>query len=387
MKLKYGARITAMPQDAETPTLNGERYLKAADSQHGRSTLCRVFQQKSGANILMIDNRVEDVDEFVSGLSASTRLDWKVLERTSNRSSDAVRYLKYFLGGCELFFKRKRYGTVIAWQQFYGLFFAMLCRLFHVKKSCTLIVMTVIYKDKKGLLHDLYRKFYEYSITSGHIDAMTCVAKVECDNYSRIFHLPREKFHYLQWGLKDHAAGRLCAIDDKKYIFSAGKSNRDWEFVFDTIGTGGDTRQYNAVVVGSASEYQNRFDNITVLQNISDDEYYMLLARSYCVLISIRDVTISAGQITLLQAMQFGKPVILTQSEGLTNDYVIDGVNGLVVEKEKKAALGALERIYTDKQLYQTLSVGARKTYETSFSSYRMGLDMGKLLAELGTAP
>ena len=49
----------------------------------------------------------------------------------------------------------------------------------------------------------------------------------------------------------------------------------------------------------------------------------------------VKDVTISVGQITLLQVMQLGKPVILIQSQGLTNNYVVNNENGIIVEKEK----------------------------------------------------
>ena len=134
---------------------------------------------------------------------------------------------------------------------------------------------------------------------------------------------------------------------------------------------------------GVKIEYQNRFNNMNIFEKISDDEYYSLLAKSYCVFISIKDVTISAGQITLLQAMQFGKPVILTQSEGLTNDYVVNGENGIIVKKEKQEVLNALNRLYTDESFYKKLSINARKSYENSFSSYRMGREFGELLFEI----
>ena len=335
-------------------------------------------------NVIVIDNRIGDVEEFVSGLKSFDKREWDVMVRTSNdRSSkvaNAIRYGKYFLVGFELFIKRNRFNTIIAWQQFYGLIFAMLCRFFHVKKSFTLVVMTVIYKEKEGFLSNIYRSLFEYAIKSDYIDAITCVAKVECDNYSRLFKIPKEKFHYIRWGLKDNAVGYNCTSDSKKYIFSAGKSNRDWDFVLNTLGGS----KYDTVIVGGVkTEYQNSFSNMSIFAKIPDDEYYFLLAKSYCVFLSIKDVTISAGQITLLQAMQFGKPVILTRSQGLTNDYVVNNENGIIVEKEKQEVLNVLNRLYTDESFYKKLSINARKSYENSFSSYRMGREFGELLVDI----
>ena len=334
-------------------------------------------------NVVVIDNRLEDVEELVDGLRASTKADWEVLVRTNNdRSSklkNAIRYFKYFLVGFELFFKRKQYNVVIAYQQFYGLIFSMFCRIFRVKKQFTLVLTSVVYKDKRGRLGRLYRKFYEYAMQSPYTDAVVCVIKSDVEKYNRLFNIPREKIPYIKWGVTDHSQGRQCSISGEKYIFSAGRSNRDWEFVFETVGGS----KYNVVTVGAGSEYSDRFDNMKVLSNIPDTEYYDVLAKAYCVFLSIKEPTVAAGQITIIQALQFGKPLIATQEDGLAKDYVVHGENGLIVEKNKEAVLEALELLYSDETLYKKLSANARKTYEENFSVYRMGIDLGEAIVKL----
>ena len=61
-----------------------------------------------------------------------------------------LRYAIYFLFPLKLVLQRKRYGKIIAWQQFYGLNFAFWSRLLHLKKVNDLTVMTFIYKKKSG---------------------------------------------------------------------------------------------------------------------------------------------------------------------------------------------------------------------------------------------
>lgn len=329
-------------------------------------------------NVIIIDSNEKEGCDFAEGIRRATGKEWTLLvKRSNNRSSkiaNAIRYLKYVLFPFWIFIKRNRYDYIVAWQQFYGLFFAFYCRLFHVKKVNKILVMTFIYKEKKGMVGKIYRKFFDYVVNSEYIDAYTCVASVECENYSRIFNLPKERFKYVQWGLADFS--RDYDIVEGNYIFSAGRSNRDWEFVFSALGN----TKYTGKMICSEGDYHGKYPNLEVLSNISDKEYYKILSRAYCMVISIKDCTISAGQITLIQSMQFGKPVILTQSDGLTNDYVVNEENGLIVSKDKYELLAAIERLYNDKELYRKLSDNGRKLYEEKFSNYRLGSDIGEIV-------
>lgn len=333
-------------------------------------------------NIILIDsNETEGVD-FKLGIEKVTGQKWTLVVKNSNdRSSkfaNLIRYIKYATVPFDVFLRRKNYDDIITWQQFYGLFFAFYCKLFHVKKSNRLLVMTFIYKDKKGMIGRLYKKFFDYVVHSQYIDAYTCVANIECENYSRIFGLPRDKFNYVQWGLPDFS--QKYETTKGKYIFSAGRSNRDWEFVFEALGNS----KYSGTMICSEENYAGKYSNLGVLSNISDEDYYRILSQTYCVVISIKDCSISAGQITLIQAMQFGKPVILTQSDGLTNDYVVNEENGLIVEKNKESLLAAIDRLYLDPDLYKRLSENGRRLFEEKFSNFRMGKDIGSIVMEIG---
>ena len=332
-------------------------------------------------NIIIIDSDEKEGKDFKNGVEAGTGQDWKLLVKNSNdRSSkfaNFIRYMKYALVPLGVFIRRKKYDSIITWQQFYGLFFAFYCRLFRVKKVNTLVVMTFIYKEKKGICGKIYRKFFDYVVHSKYIDCYTCVANVECENYSRIFHLPKQKFEYVQWGLADFSSE--YKIGNEGYVFSAGRSNRDWPFIFAALGN----TQYKGIMVCSEGNYRGKYSNLEVVSNISDEEYYNILSQAHCVVISIKDCSISAGQITLIQAMQFGKPVILTQSDGLTNDYVLNEENGLIVPKDKRALNATIDRIFKDKKLYRKLSMNGRKLFEEKFSNYRLGNDIGKIVMEV----
>lgn len=333
-------------------------------------------------NVVIIDSNEQEGRDFITGLKNATDENWElIIKKCNDRSSkfmNAVRYMKYAIVPLRIFLFRKHYDRIVAWQQFYGLFFAFYCRLFHVKKENMLLVMTFIYKEKKGYVGKLYKRFFDYVVKSKYIDGFTCVAKIECENYSKVFNEPLERFHYVQWGLRDFSKEYNTAPAKERYVFSAGRSNRDWDFTFSALGDA----PFAAKFV--CSEFKQRtYNNIEVFANIKDDEYYRILGGASCVFISTKNIGISAGQITLIQAMQFGKPVILTRSDGLTNDYVIDGYNGIVINKNKEELLGALTTLYSDKQLYDRLSRNGRRLYEEKYSNYRLGGDIGAIIRRI----
>mgnify|MGYP001150716381 FL=1 len=98
------------------------------------------------------------------------------------------------------------------------------------------------------------------------------------------------------------------------------------------------------------------------------------------VVIALDDDTIAAGQLVLLHAMNMGVPVIITRSNGVTDDYVIDHYNGLIIEKTKEALLEALALIFHDDDLYDQLCENGQKEFVNDYTYYAMGKTIGGIL-------
>lgn len=73
------------------------------------------------------------------------------------------------------------------------------------------------------------------------------------------------------------------------------------------------------------------------------------------VVIPLQDLNISSGQLMLLQAMQLGKPIIVTNNCAIY-DYIEDGKTGLILANEKKLWIEAIKKIYNDSDFYDMLS-------------------------------
>lgn len=331
-------------------------------------------------NIVLIDSSEEEGRDFIQGLQDATKKEWKLIVESSNdrrtKGKEFKRYLKYFWVPFRTFLNRRKYGDIVAWQQFYGIMFAFYCRLFHVKKVNKLIVMSFIFKEKDGLKGKLYRWLINYVVTSQYVDAFTSVASVQCNKFSKLFGVSESKFQFIPWGITDLAPNyQHLKLDTTPYFFCAGRSNRDWNIVFESFGDSNLPCKF----IYSDTSYVGKFSNIEVHSNVPDDEYFGMSVNSYCVVISIENCNLAGGEITIINAMQFGKPVILIQ-DNPHNDYVFEGITGFVVPKDKKRVLDAANRLMSDVALRNEMAVNARKYYEKRFSIYSVGKEIGKLL-------
>lgn len=340
-------------------------------------------------NIVLIDSTQEEGKDFSQALQDITGLNWKVIDCRSNegrtkKGANILRYYKYFLFPLKIFFRRKKIKNIIAWQQFYGLNFAFYCRLFRVKKISKVTIMTFIYKKKSGIIGQIYHKYINYIVTSGYIDLFTCTAAVERELYSKMFNIDIDKFAFVPWGgVINHSqeAQIDTSLAQQQFLFSPGRSNRDWDFLINSLkGT-----RYNLKI--ACDELESKIvDNIEIYNDIHDDAMWKYMKNCFCILISIKDTSVSAGQTVLVQAMQFRKPMIITKSEGLTKDYIINGYNGLVIDKNKEDLLKAVEMLRSSPEFYKKITDNAYSNYLEKYSIYQLGKNVGNAILSF-TAP
>lgn len=276
-------------------------------------------------------------------------------------------YLKYFIFSLNIFLNRKKYKNIIAWQQFLGLIFAFYCKVFKVKIFPKLYIMTFIYKPKKGLVGKIYFKFIESTLNSKYIEKVICFSKYEIQYYSNLFNVQVEKFDYCIYGI-DSEINSFSNKDivrdttNNKYFLSVGRSNRDYEFLINSL----ENSKYNIVIL--CDELKNlKKNNIEIYNNIFGENYLSYLKKCTAVVITLKDENISSGQLVFLKAMELGKPVIITKSNTI-NEYIIDGYNGLIINKDKNSLLEAMSKLLTNSKYYNEISNNALDYYKERFS-------------------
>lgn len=325
-------------------------------------------------NVILVDFEPPQNWNFISGLIKSSKMTWIIAKKISNlnrkgKIGNLKRYLKYFFFSIEIFTKRKRYLNIIAWQQFYGLFYAFFCKLFHVKKRNNLTIMTFIYKPKKGFFGKIYFKWMKGIITSKYVDRLIVFSSSEIQQYCNDFQLDNSKFFYIPLGEDIRYVSKSCAVKESNFVFSSGFSNRDFNFLCEVAKK---TPEIKYIIYGD-KKYQtnNVFMTDEIVGNLVD-EY---LSKCKLVAVPLKENR-SSGQLTVLHAMEKGVPVIATNSDSM-NDYIQHNINGVLCENSIDLWVNYIRKMFKDTEYYKKLSINSKKIYLENHTLKAMGENIG----------
>lgn len=331
-------------------------------------------------NVILADNSREEMASYALGLEDATGEPWEVLVCRANggrrgKWGNLLRYGKYFLFSFHIFRQRRRYGAIVGWQAFYGLIFALWCRVFRVKKENFLVVKNLTYREKRGLVGWIYYRFMRFIVKSGYVDLFTCCSQSHCGYCAEIFEQPMEKFCFVPFGVEDVRK----ETEKGDYILSIGRSNRDWDFLIHALGG----QKMPVRIVCDELRRENLPENVRIYNHVWGEEALEFLSRCRLVVIPILDGKVAAGETVLLQAMCLGKPVVVARPGGKWEEYIKNGENGFVVPKDREALRLAVGRLWNEDGLYDKISQNCRKSYEERFSLRGYGRRVGETVKEM----
>lgn len=120
------------------------------------------------------------------------------------------------------------------------------------------------------------------------------------------------------------------------FIVSMGSANRDYATLFEAARR---SRLPLTVVASAVAIGDLRPPaNVTLLSGLTAEQCWRLAQRARFSIVPLRDVAIASGQVTVIEAMRMNRAVIATVSIG-TEDYIADGVTGVLVPAGDAAAL------------------------------------------------
>ena len=337
-------------------------------------------------NVALFDSSYDEAKEFIEGLKKETKLDWEAIVCTSNKGrkgiNNIIRYIKYFFFPFKIFLTRKKYNIIIGWQEFYGLLFAFYCDLFKVKKNNYLIIKNFIYKPKRGIIGKMYYKFMNKIVHSKYVDVFICASKTMIDYCSEVFNISKDKFCFLPFGVNDFSQKKSFTKEPTEdYFLSLGRSNRDWKLLINTF----KGNNQKLIIICDELKYDEKdlTDNIIIKNDVWGDDTLEYIYNCKCMIIPIENGRIASGDTVLIQAMSFSKPIIITKPSCLADDYVEDGVNGLIVEKKCDSMNNAITRIINDTELCKELSKNSRNRYTTEHSLKKYGSRVGEIINKI----
>lgn len=331
---------------------------------------------KQRKNLILLDSAPQKEWNFKDFFEKYTKEKWEIRHIDSHiQDSSLAKKIKFFWFPAKLFVHRKEIGNILSFQQFYGLIFAWYCSLFHVKKRNKLMVATFIYRPKKGITGKIYFRFIKYLTNSQYIDKIICFSKSEAAYYEKLFHTVSGRFQYVPYAMGDALESISFEAEEKQFfVLAPGKSNRDYDFLVDSLK---DTA-YQVRILSDTYSREETGENIQIFHDVFGKDYLKMLSQCHCVVVPLEDTHISAGQLVFLQAMMFGKPVVVTQSDTV-GDYIIDRKNGFVIKKDKNELLRALNILYEKKETYQKLSENARQSYLENHGLEKMAERIGMI--------
>jgi glycosyltransferase involved in cell wall biosynthesis len=152
--------------------------------------------------------------------------------------------------------------------------------------------------------------------------------------YASTFALPRERFRFSY--LTSETLDREALPDaqsrfglPRRYVAALGSSGRDYGTLLAAL----EGLDVELVIVAHpyALAGHELPSWVHPLTSIQQDEYLAVIAQADAVLVPVANRETASGQMTVIQAMTLGVPVVATRCIG-TEDYIRPGSNGLLVE-------------------------------------------------------
>ncbi|MGV8988679.1 MAG: glycosyltransferase [Cypionkella sp.] len=259
---------------------------------------------------------------------------------------------------------RKRPEVVIAFE-YYCAFFA--CLAFGWRRSTQVFVIGL--NQSRRLLR-FGSRISDGAINRifGRLGLIIVHSQAEADQFSEIHAIPRERFAFAHWGYDLPAfTPPDSASDVPPPVCMIGRNNRDYGcFVkaSDLAGFRGliVAPAYSGLPTRPGPEVETAFD-------IPMADCIARMSGAAVNVVALVDRSRGAGHITMVSAMHLGKPQVVSEASQIA-DYIIDGVNGLLVPVGNAEMLAAaIARLLADPTLARHLGETGR-TLAQEFMSH-----------------
>lgn len=245
------------------------------------------------------------------------------------------------------------------------------------KQFSSAAIPVVAWNFNLGTLHGgLRRRLARSALKS--VDCFVVHSRAEIAAYSEWLDLPAERFQFVPL----QRAIRPIEVNEDEtspFLLSMGSAQRDYKLLFAVLRELG----YPAVVVAGKHAVAGLTvpANVSVRTGLSTDQCHELVQRARLSVIPVANEHTASGQVTLLDAMMFGRPVVITACPASV-DYVTDRADAVLVRQGDHGEMKrALSTLWEDSAQRAALGRAARDTAIRQFSDEAIGQKMGELLS------
>lgn len=190
------------------------------------------------------------------------------------------------------------------------------------------------------------------------IDRFVVSSTMERMLYARHFGIDPARIDVILWGVNPpEVADRRIVEGD--YICAVGGNSRDYAMLMEVAAARPDVA---FVIVARPRNLEGLAipPNVTTHANIPFGDAMAIVRDARVMALPLVSTETPCGHVTIVGAHYLGTPVVVTDSTGI-EDYVTDGVTGLVAETGSAPSLGAaLDRLWSDRALAARIGAAGR---------------------------
>jgi len=238
-------------------------------------------------------------------------------------------------------FAKPPYSALLTTGNRTTLYYGVLCKLFFVEQRQ---VVAQLYLDRHpGLLGVTHDQLLSWVLRDAY--GVIVTSSGETPVVEERYGVPQSRVRFVPY----HTLAEPQNLGTTgSYVFAGGRNYRDYETLVDAV------RGLEVPTVIVCGQDQLRDvelpPNVTVHREIPWEQYIELLQGASFVVVPLSSDYVPSGQVAILEAMGYGKPVVTTRAVG-TVDYVRDDVDGLLYELGDAAGLARrIERLATDEE-------------------------------------
>jgi glycosyltransferase involved in cell wall biosynthesis len=251
------------------------------------------------------------------------------------------------------------YDLVVAWESKNGFPLAILRSILNIKEP-RLVILAFSFK---GIATRFL--FLSRLVTSGATH-MTVLSPAEIEYYQGILGIPpgRITFSPLGWYDVFSDTGFPAATGD--YIFSSGRSYRDYGTLLKAI-TG---LEAQLIINARRFNVQGYYcpPNVRINDLMPMAEFHALMVAAQFVILPLQDTPHAAGEGHIIQSMSAGKALIATRTAS-TENYVEDGKTGILVTPYNVDEMrSAIAYLLAHSEEAQAMGRRARQRYEEKYT-------------------
>lgn len=272
-----------------------------------------------------------------------------------------------FLKSISILFKYKSCKNKLFINPIVAIFYSFLSRIFF--KTEKISIAGFLFENKSNKIYlELRKWFVNYSYKK--IDRIFVFSQNEVNTYRQLFPKLADKFTFEKYGRDYQYAKREEYKDEVNYISSGGRSNRDFKTLCEAMKILEIRYSELKCVIATRPEAIHNVQvpkNTIITYNVKLNRFGSFIENSSIFILPIIDTSLSAGHMSLLEAMSLNK-IIVTADIPSIRDYVSEETVFFYKPEDQSSLASIIEYVYSNMDKNEQIANNAMALYTNEYT-------------------